>query len=586
MYTLKITKFILVILLFSTNAVQATVYYVAISIGNDTYSGSEAQPWKTIQKAANTLTAGDTVYIKAGTYTPTEKIEFLNSGTVDNYINYLAYPGDEHLVIIDGVDIALPNWYGVFAIISKEYINISGLKVINSSYAGFYIDLSSNISIENNQTYQTKSSGISVWDSELIVVDNNSVSRACWPTGGEQECISIVTSNQVLVQNNQVFDGGSIGFGGGGEGIDLKNGCTNSIVYHNSIHGVASVGIYIDAFENNQSNIQVLDNNVYNISGVGIATVSEFGGALENIIISKNTVYNCDDRCMVIHWTAKPDYVIKNIFIQHNTFYNNGEGLDIGAHTLGENITINNNIFSQNLVYQMQYSSEDIDTNELHVFNNLLDGENPSWALSGENFMIDNPLFIATSSSNFQLQSTSPAIDQAMFLSKTISAGTGTVLELENVGFFSNGYGIKDGDSIKFEGQEQQFEILNIDYSNNTITIDEATTWNTADGVSLTYQGATPDIGAFEYDDALSSSSSVINDYALYPNPTKDILNISDKYLNYDYQITSISGKIVQKGILYSEKINLRKIYSGIYFLSIYDAKLNNRVVIKFIKNN
>lgn len=42
-------------------------YYVAVN-GNDSNLGTENQPWKTIQKAANTLTAGDVVYIKAGIY--------------------------------------------------------------------------------------------------------------------------------------------------------------------------------------------------------------------------------------------------------------------------------------------------------------------------------------------------------------------------------------------------------------------------------------------------------------------------------------------------------------------------------------
>jgi len=35
---------------------------------NDANTGAIDRPWKTITKANNTLVAGDTVYIKAGTY--------------------------------------------------------------------------------------------------------------------------------------------------------------------------------------------------------------------------------------------------------------------------------------------------------------------------------------------------------------------------------------------------------------------------------------------------------------------------------------------------------------------------------------
>jgi len=342
MKTYLIISFTLLIAAFVTRTTQATKYYINSTTGDDTNIGNKSQPWKTIQKAANTLVAGDTAYIMAGNYVPAQRIEPINSGTSNNYINYIAYPGDEHLVIIDGTNIPLTNWYGVISISSKEYIRISGLKIINSSYAGIFIEESSNIILENNHTYQTYSSGISAWSSSKITIDNNEIKRACWPTDGNQECISVSGSDRVIVTNNYVSDGGSIGFGGGGEGIDIKDGCSNTIVSDNIIHDIASVGIYVDAYENNQSNIHVYNNIIHNISGVGISVASEEGGNLENVIINNNTVYNCDDRCLVVHWTNKPDYLIRNIYVLHNTFFNNGEGLDVGVHSSGKNINIIN----------------------------------------------------------------------------------------------------------------------------------------------------------------------------------------------------------------------------------------------------
>ena len=60
--------FVILSLTFLTSmSVSATVYYVATD-GNDGNPGTEALPWQTIQKAAKTMVAGDTVYIRSGTY--------------------------------------------------------------------------------------------------------------------------------------------------------------------------------------------------------------------------------------------------------------------------------------------------------------------------------------------------------------------------------------------------------------------------------------------------------------------------------------------------------------------------------------
>ena len=46
-------------------ALASTTYYVALT-GSDTNPGTQAAPWRTIQKAANTLVAGDTVVVQSG----------------------------------------------------------------------------------------------------------------------------------------------------------------------------------------------------------------------------------------------------------------------------------------------------------------------------------------------------------------------------------------------------------------------------------------------------------------------------------------------------------------------------------------
>lgn len=83
---------------------SAADYYVSPggANGND---GSLASPWKTIQKAANTAQAGDTIHIRAGVYR--EQVTPLNAGNTDSPIVFKAYNNEE--VVISGCD-QLTNW--------------------------------------------------------------------------------------------------------------------------------------------------------------------------------------------------------------------------------------------------------------------------------------------------------------------------------------------------------------------------------------------------------------------------------------------------------------------------------------------
>src|SRR5262245_31629134 len=77
----------------------AAEYYVAPT-GSDSNPGSMAQPFATLQKGHDVAVAGDTVWIRGGTYqvvTPKNSgagIALTKSGTADtNRIRFLAYSG-------------------------------------------------------------------------------------------------------------------------------------------------------------------------------------------------------------------------------------------------------------------------------------------------------------------------------------------------------------------------------------------------------------------------------------------------------------------------------------------------------------
>lgn len=76
-------------------AASGATYYVS-TVGNDSNNGTFAAPWKTIQKACNTVVAGDTVCIKAGTYKG--KITVPVCGTANAY-RHRRYYFQEHFAV-------------------------------------------------------------------------------------------------------------------------------------------------------------------------------------------------------------------------------------------------------------------------------------------------------------------------------------------------------------------------------------------------------------------------------------------------------------------------------------------------------
>ncbi len=96
------------LILLLTSLVYGATYYVSTS-GNDAYSGTSNQPFRTIQHAADIAQSGDKVKVRAGVYY--ERIELKNSGTPESPIVFEGTRGSggEWLTIIDGSD-ATSGW--------------------------------------------------------------------------------------------------------------------------------------------------------------------------------------------------------------------------------------------------------------------------------------------------------------------------------------------------------------------------------------------------------------------------------------------------------------------------------------------
>jgi hypothetical protein len=416
----------------SAFSILHSVFYVSPA-GSDTNPGTESQPWRTIQHAAETLQAGETVLIRAGEYS--EWVRPQQSGAEGKPITYAAYP--DEIVTLNGAEIELPahtprmprpphpthNWVGahighptafggLFQIEGRSHIIVKGLRIINAGphrdNAGILVKDSDNIRIEGNVTYNTVSSGIGVWRCYKVVVTGNEVELAC--NDGGNECVSIAGTDEFELSHNHIHHSGPCNEGG--EGIDVKHGCSNGRVHHNHVHHIKRLGIYAESWNMLTRNIEIYQNLVHDNVKDGITCASEEGGLLEEIKIYNNLIFRNGRSGVVIGWYGDVEHQpIRNISIVNNTIVNNGVNDEGGGIWLenpeAENILVQNNIVSQNRLWQIAFR-DDTPATIAAFKHNLTFGfrDHP-----GE---IDNPFhadpqLVDAARENFRPQSDSPA---------------------------------------------------------------------------------------------------------------------------------------------------------------------------------
>ena len=395
------------------------------SVSND--GKSEDTAWKTITKAANTLVAGETVYIKEGTYY--ERIIPKNSGSQDNYITYAANPGDT--VVIDDRG-STPEWEGTIDCNKKSYLNFYGLKVINSGFYAFFIwQGSHHFKIESCITDNSVASGIYIYgyNGEYChdyVIKNNTVLYANQGTNADygggryfasQEAVSAHRTYNFTIEGNDISHGNK-------EPIDAKGGSYNGVIKDNYIHDFpdktpdrlaagedlypGAMGIYVDG----SSYIEISGNKIERTAG-GIHLAHEGGGDITDIYVHHNTVFGGavkgpDASEHAPNIVALVEYggsgKKSNITIEHNSgisttsFVANATGSNI------VNLKINDNIFygipSNAAIVFNRGIPED-----LEMENNLIFNDNGRSSTYGNNRINADPQFVDAAGGDLHIMS-------------------------------------------------------------------------------------------------------------------------------------------------------------------------------------
>ncbi len=150
------------VLFFMGISINATIYYVAVD-GNDSNTGlSESTAWKTIKYATNKVVAGDTVYVKAGTYH--DKNLTLSGGDVQAPITFEGYkniPGD-----VSNID-----WWDYEVNKNLDPTKMPLLDGGNRAGAGTALKLASYTIVKNLQI-SNYTDGIATWSGDHYKMEN------------------------------------------------------------------------------------------------------------------------------------------------------------------------------------------------------------------------------------------------------------------------------------------------------------------------------------------------------------------------------------------------------------------------------
>jgi parallel beta-helix repeat protein len=260
----------------------ATTYYVAPPpTGSNSQPGTQAQPWATLQHAADTIRAGDTVRVRAGSYSGAY---FTASGTSAQPIVLEAYSGETVQIVADN-----PQTPDGINLEGASWMTVQGFTVNGRTRAGIRAVTCHHVTLRNNRMDQNGRWGILTGFCDDLLIEGNVASRSvaehgiyvsnsadrpvirgntCWgnrangihmngdiASGGGDGIIS-----EAVVEANTIYDNG---VGGGGSGINM-DGVQNSLIRNNLIHSSHASGISIYRVDGGgaSSGNRVLNNTV------------------------------------------------------------------------------------------------------------------------------------------------------------------------------------------------------------------------------------------------------------------------------------------------------------------------------------
>jgi len=248
--------FLLIACFIGPSLASAATYYLDAVNGNNDNPGTSVQPWQTLSKAQSTVTGGDTVIVRNGSYGGYHEAGY-NEATVDIRTDWLVYQAEDgHTPEL--TNIILDNQNGVYDV----YLRFNGFKVRPSNdiskvinvRGSRYIDFL-NCSIIGRGAKST-GCGIYIWgNSTDITIDNCSLYGDLDDSrfGGFTNAIYAFGGVDLTITDNEIRQM---------SGYGIAANCKDSTIARNHIHKIGGDGIYIG---NGNGPLLIEDNIVHDL---------------------------------------------------------------------------------------------------------------------------------------------------------------------------------------------------------------------------------------------------------------------------------------------------------------------------------
>ena len=264
---------------------NGTTYYVATG-GSDSNPGTATLPWRTVQKALNTLTPGQRALVRAGTYT--QDLMMGRSGTATAPITVAAYPGERpvlHAASTSG------DTYPVQ--ITGSYFRLQGFVIENSVGTS-----AANVYFENTANH--------------IELSGNEIRY-----GQDQGIFADSGTSYLQILGNRIHDNGWNHVSGQHQSHGMYVEGSYDLIANNVIYNQA-YGFGMQVYPQNHDTT-IVDNTVVNNAHSGL--VLGGSGGVRNISV-RNNIFAWNGSWGVEFDTTCPT----NVTADHNVFYGNPGG--------------------------------------------------------------------------------------------------------------------------------------------------------------------------------------------------------------------------------------------------------------------
>lgn len=506
--------YLLCLSVMSVISLQAKQVFVSPD-GEDTNSGTNDFPLWSVQKAQSMVSAGDTVYIRGGTYVITESdisvvesnlfacVSHLDkSGTQGKLINYWAYPGEHPKFDFSAVKPANQRVVGFW--MSGSYIHLKGIEM-----TGIQVTITT-----HTESYCVYSRGSHNIFENLSMHDNKGTGLRHY-NGGYNLFLNCDAYNNHDDVSEDKKGGNTDGFGchpaAGGKG-NVFRGCR---AWFNSDDGYDCIrsdeDIIFDScwsFYNgySQSFESLGDGNGFKAGGYAYDEAS---------LIPDPVPSNTIEFCVAVRNKA-------------NGFYSN--------HHLNGNTWLNNSAYKNSCDYNM-VNRESPESQNINV--------------NGYNHVLKNNLgYGANTETRYIDTSQNTLVHNSFDLGLVLSDNDFIGLDMSELMAPRNN-----------DGSLPDIDFMHI--SPSSVIMDAGV------DIGFPFYGSAPELGAFEQPLPRLSDVKEFAELSdrIYPNPVKDNLYISGT----DYrqiQITDLQGR-AQPIVIHDKSIDVSRLSNGLYILEV-----------------